>query len=166
MRMIDLMGKGYNPILNLPSYVVLQHPNTFHTVFYEIRMKKEPKVISQYNIPGLSNDPSVEIPSMMWKEWVAVTGGKKQTRRDGDEGAPTPRRNAQLSRSWFRNLPTAPEENPLDNELPIQERIPSTNPPNLRFNLPENYIFHGYATDTTAMDNNEPVPEPPTPRRD
>ena len=70
--------EGYKVLLTLPSYVVIQHPKTFHTVLYAC--KRHPrseewvrKCLAQYTIPGLASDVNVSIPAGMWQEWVKKT---------------------------------------------------------------------------------------------
>lgn len=90
-----LVADGYEPVLNLPSYVVVQHPVSFHTVFFFRDRKRRPKAadrttsaatyqmqyLSQISIPGLSSDPEVLLPAGMWREWITDTGKY----RSGDE---------------------------------------------------------------------------------
>lgn len=68
-----LAKMGYGVILKLPSYIVLQHPVTFDTVFF-VNQKTfkgtSVQFLAEYCIPGLSNDPDVVIPAGMWREIV------------------------------------------------------------------------------------------------
>ena len=73
-----IQKQRYKVLLTLPSYVVIQHPKTFHTVLYAY--KRHPrtaewvrKYLNQYSIPGLASDVNVSIPAGMWQEWVKKT---------------------------------------------------------------------------------------------
>jgi hypothetical protein len=77
----EMLEEGYEYILVLPSYVVIQHPTSFHTlIFYNNHTKNLRRgdnlnrmLIGQYQTPGLSSDPSITLPAGMWREWLKET---------------------------------------------------------------------------------------------
>lgn len=100
--------EGYKVLLTLPSYIVLQHPKTFHTMLFH---QKPPvgdlgtmyRAMGDWKLPGLTSDPTVGIPAGMWREWMKVTrAGKKLGSMDDpsieelppSHPPPTPRVNA------------------------------------------------------------------------
>jgi hypothetical protein len=105
----ELVNSGkYQKILQLPSYVVWQNSEDFHTVLFFVpktrsKTLKEPQMLGQYNIPGLSTDPDILIPSGMWREWLK--GVKKTATSILDE---VPNLQNRLNRLTLTNPPPTP----------------------------------------------------------
>lgn len=98
----EMCDEGYLPILTLSSYVVIQHPTSFHTaVWFKHRSGKQRyELVGQYLIPGLASDPEVRIPAGMWREWMKVTKTKPEVYTDQQYYVPTTVRDRLRPRVW------------------------------------------------------------------
>lgn len=71
--------KSYVPVLVLPSFVVVEDPTTLHSVILRRNRNVQPEkleMVGQMNIPGLSNDPDVSVPTGMVREVFSVIGAR------------------------------------------------------------------------------------------
>ena len=107
-----ILKEEYKVLLTLPSYVVIQHPKTFHTVLYACKRSPRTtewvrKYLDQYNIPGLASDVNVSIPAGMWQEWL------KKTKNS----------NAEPGYVDFGNYPTPPPPQPTLAYQPVEDVV-------------------------------------------
>jgi len=99
MKQIDVKKfEAYKTVLDLPSYMVLEDPKTFHTVV--VYRKNSPRTglnryyqVAEAVLPGLKDDPDVMIPAGMLRELVV-----RRNARGGANPAPRVRLNA--PRPW------------------------------------------------------------------
>lgn len=123
-----IQKQRYKVLLTLPSYVVIQHPKTFHTVLYAY--KRHPrtaewvrKYLNQYSIPGLASDVNVSIPAGMWQEWV------KKTKNSNTE-------TGSVDNYLMPPLPIAPQQERYVNETNGTTRTFISPPSTYRWEIP------------------------------
>ena len=112
-----LLGEGgYKVLFGLPSYRVLTHPKTFHTVLFHVKTNPRDgnsvyKSINQWNIPGLTSDPDITIPAGMWREWAKETVSSSRNRVVVEP--PTPTLQRYTTRAIFREDEPTPVDPPM-----------------------------------------------------
>ncbi len=118
----DLIRKGYKVILVLPSYEVLQDPKTFHTVVFCIKQHSKGTIleerVGQFVIPGLSNDPHVQLPAKMWQEIVSNLS-KNTAMSVSRVGQGNPRQNTARETDYARVYPTLTTTAPIIEEVDV-----------------------------------------------
>lgn len=87
--------KTYRTIFTLPSYTVMEHPTNFHVVLLQHRVIKGRtlfKIVGQFNLPGLVEDPDVILPAGMFREVLKLKTGAvlRNIRWDGPDNFPDP----------------------------------------------------------------------------
>lgn len=101
MKTINLVDlAGYNKIFSVPSYDVMEHPETFHTmIVYHRRVTRHPErvqVCAEGKLPGLKDDPALALPAGMLREIVKKFGKKKSTSYIQDARDPRDLNNVRL----------------------------------------------------------------------
>jgi hypothetical protein len=87
---------GYQTILKLPSYLVMEHPETFHTVV--VYRKRTPNQVDRLRVmgetvaPGLTSDPPISVPAGMLREIVNKVNSRQREEAWDNESMPPPPR--------------------------------------------------------------------------